>query len=66
MPFILSLQCFNFQTHIPCVLFLFNIKPDNDPEISISFRADVISSFEKRSYHQRVAKFLYYDFFHLF
>ena len=46
MPSILSLHFFYFPTHIPCVLFLFNTKPDNDPKISISFRADAISSFE--------------------
>jgi oligoribonuclease NrnB/cAMP/cGMP phosphodiesterase (DHH superfamily) len=45
------------------LFFLFNIKPDNEPKISISFRADVISSFEliKRVVSSASYEKLYYD-----
>jgi hypothetical protein len=32
---ILSLQCFKHPIHIPCVLFLFSIRPENEPNVSI-------------------------------
>jgi DNA-directed RNA polymerase subunit RPC12/RpoP len=35
IPLILSLQFFSLPIHIPSVLFLFRINPENDPNISI-------------------------------
>jgi hypothetical protein len=37
------LQFFSLPIHMPSVLFLFRINPENDPNISISFMAKAIS-----------------------
>jgi hypothetical protein len=34
---ILSLQCFKHPIHIPSVLFLFSIRPENEPNVSIIY-----------------------------
>jgi hypothetical protein len=36
---ILSLQCFKHPIHIPSVSFLFSIRPENEPNVSIILRA---------------------------
>jgi hypothetical protein len=41
-----SLQFFSLPIHMPSVLFLFRINPENDPNISISFMAKAISVLE--------------------
>jgi hypothetical protein len=40
---ILSLQCFKHPIHIPSVLFLFSIRPENEPNVSIILKAIDIS-----------------------
>ena len=40
------LQFFSLPIHMPSVLFLFRINPENDPNISISFMAKAISVLE--------------------
>jgi hypothetical protein len=49
IPLILSLQFFSLPIHIPSVLFLFRINPENDPNISISFMAKAMSVLELRN-----------------
>ena len=44
----LSLQFFSFPIQIPSVLFLFNLRPENVPNISITFNAAIISFFDLR------------------
>jgi hypothetical protein len=38
-----SLQCFKHPIHIPSVLFLFSIRPENEPNVLIILRAIDIS-----------------------
>jgi hypothetical protein len=42
IPAILYLQFFSLPIHIPSALFLFNNKPENEPNISISFISLII------------------------